>query len=89
MYVNLYAIFDYKVETYQCFFTQQHDVQAERIFRDVVLDKDTIIGRNPKDFALVRLGKINKDTGNVTPEEPAPMFLRTADQYAKEVDDDD
>lgn len=83
MYVSLYAIYDYKVDTFQSFFTVQHDAQAERMFKDAAMDKETIIGRNPKDFALVRLGKISTDSGKVMPEEPGPKFFESAYAYVK------
>lgn len=85
MELNIYAIYDYKIDSFQSIFTQQHDAQAERMFKDVALDPETVIGRNPKDFALVRLGRVNTDTGKLIPEEPAPMFLRIAESYVREV----
>lgn len=77
----IYAIYDYKTESFQNIFTVQHEGQAERMFADVARDEDTLIGRHPKDFALVRLGKVNTDTGILYAEEPAPKFYNNAYQY--------
>lgn len=85
----IYAIYDYKVESYSNFFIVSHDTHAERMFADVARDKETIIGRNPKDFALVRIGKIDTNTGKVTPEEPAPKFFDTAYHYSTLIGEDE
>ena len=77
----MYAIYDYKVEVFQSVFTAKNDAQAERLFADVASDKETIIGRHPRDFALVRLGKVDTNTGKLIPEEPAPKFFETASSY--------
>ena len=85
MELFIYAIYDYKVEVFQNVFTQQHDAQAERMFKDVAMDKDTVIGRNPKDFALVRLGRVDTENGKLIAEEPSPKFLGSAYSYIEDV----
>ena len=89
MVMFLYSVYDYKVESFSTFFVVSHDAQAERMFADVATDRETIIGRNPKDFALVRIGRIETDTGKVYAEEPAPKFLRTAYSFLAENDSDE
>jgi len=42
---------------------------------DVVLDKEIIIGRYIKDFALVWLGRVKTEFGKLYMEEPAPKFF--------------
>ena len=77
----VYAVYDYKTENFQSIFTVQHDGQAERMFADVARDEETLIGRHPKDFALVRLGRVDTNTGIIYAEEPAPKFYNSAYQY--------
>lgn len=81
MELFVYAIYDYKTETFQNIFTVQHDGHAERMFADVARDEETLIGRHPKDFALVRLGRVDTNTGLIYAEEPAPKFYSSAYQY--------
>lgn len=81
MDLQIFAIYDYKTETFQNIFTVQHEGHAERMFADVARDEDTLIGRHPKDFALVRLGRVDTNTGIIYAEEPAPKFFNSAYQY--------
>ncbi len=85
--LNLYAIYDYKVEVFQSFFTVQSDVIAERMFIDAAMDKGTMISRHPKDFALVRLGRVSTVTGKLYSEEPAPKFFGSAYSYLADAED--
>ena len=87
MDLNLYAIYDYKVEVFQSIFTVENDVTAERMFVDVAMDKNTMIGRHPKDFALVRLGRVSTVTGKLYTEEPSPKFLGSAYSYLADAED--
>ena len=82
-----FAIYDYKVEVFQSIFTVLNDVQAVRMFVDAAKDKDTVINRHPKDFALVRLGRVSTGTGKLYAEEPAPKFLGSAYSYLADAED--
>lgn len=87
MELKIYAIYDYKIDEFNNVFTVQHDAQAERMFVDAAADKETMIGRHPRDFALVRLGTVETESGKLYAEEPAPKILGTAYFYLAKTED--
>lgn len=55
MRLFMYSIFDSASGVYDRPFALESDKVAERVMCDFVANKETTVGRHPKDFAMVRL----------------------------------
>lgn len=66
MILGVYAVFDVKADAYISPFFQSNDGMARRVFSDGANDKETMLGRHPEDYKLVRVGKFDDRTGVIT-----------------------
>lgn len=69
MQKNLYAIFDTASGVYDSPLTFTADAEAIRFFKHIVGKEDTVVGKNPEDFSLVRVAAWNDTSGEVVPFE--------------------
>lgn len=65
MVTNMYAVFDVKSDTFGVPFCSPNDGMAKRSFMDIANNPDTLVGRHPEDFKLVRIGLFNDESGEV------------------------
>lgn len=68
--LNIYALFDAKIEGYLPPFTMKADGQAKRAMLDAMQNNTTDIARHPEDFSLFRLGVFDEENGLIIPCEP-------------------
>lgn len=69
MKLNVYSIYDTAVGAYMRPFFLQSDGQAQRMFKDLVQDKEHDVGKHPEDYSLVRIGSYNDQKGKLEPED--------------------
>lgn len=74
MIVGIYAVHDAKAGAYMAPFTLANDGMAKRSFINEVGRPDSLVGQNPGDFVLVRLGSFDDLTGVVNSTSPDEMF---------------
>ena len=80
MRMFLYAIFDSASGIYDRPFCAQTDGAAVRMFSDLAVDADHVVGRHPEDFKLFRIGDFNDNSGEIQPE--APVCVGKAHELA-------
>ena len=68
--MKFYSVYDVKVQTYSDPFLQPTDAAAFRVFEATVKNPKTLLGQNPEDFGLWRLGEFDQETGKLIPETP-------------------
>ena len=73
MKFSVYAIKDAALGTYAAPFTQPNNAVAMRSFGDLANDPNSNLSRHPSDYALVRLGTFDDDTGVFESEEPTTI----------------
>lgn len=56
--MKLYALLDKKSGAYSAYQVQKFDAAVSRDFAQAVLQKDSLLGKYPDDFELVRLGQV-------------------------------
>lgn len=78
MILNVYAFYDIKASFYSAPFFLVHDSLAMRAATDLVADPNTTIGRHPADFALMKLGTFDDQTGNFEVGLPMNLAICTA-----------
>ena len=59
--VNLYTIHDKRAGQYRAPFAMMSDGEAVRAFMDLLEDKDSLVGKHPRDFALIKVGTWYQD----------------------------
>ena len=69
----VYAIKDAALSTYAAPFTQPNNQVAMRAFGDLANDPQSNLSRHPSDYALVRLGTFDDETGKFESEEPTTI----------------
>lgn len=77
--MKVFAIFDVKLGRYAPPFIAQTAGQAERDFKGLVQNRESIIAKNPEDFRLFELGEYNDQTGLI---ENHPNPILTVDAIA-------
>lgn len=65
--MNFYSIFDKATNAYNPPFLQPTDGAAVRVIKNEMAQQDSMLGKHPHDFELWRLGKFDKDTGEINP----------------------
>lgn len=70
MLKNFYAIFDKKAAYYFPPFLSRNDGEALRFAQDATNDPQSVISRNPGDFALVIVGSFDDVTGIIETDDP-------------------
>lgn len=73
--MNIYAAYDRKAQYYLPIFQTRSDAEAVRSFTDAVVSSDTNVAKYPADFDLIRLGEIDMETGQITPEWPVGLII--------------
>jgi len=74
MEINIYSVLDKKAKVYNNPQFLINDAVAERTFRTVVNDKESLVSKYPEDYALYRIGTFDPATGILTPEAyPVPI----------------
>lgn len=67
MKINLYALRDNKVGTFNPPVKIQNDAAAIRMFGDMVQrDTDSIVGQHPEDFSLWFVGTFDDESGELS-----------------------
>lgn len=72
--MNIYCIKDEKIG-FRSIMEQNSDGEAIRTFWTTINDTNTLIGQWPEDFSLWRIGRYDKNTGVITPQEGGPEKL--------------
>lgn len=70
MMLNMYSIFDQKVEAYAAPFFLATDAVAIRSVGDAMSDPASALGKHPDDYALFRIGVFDDATGLILQEGP-------------------
>jgi len=73
MKLNLYSIFDRKMNVYLTPFPARNDVEAVRNVSSGMADasmKQTPVGTHPEDFDLVKIGHFDDESGDISKEIP-------------------
>lgn len=68
MKVNLYSVFDTKMECFHQPFACNNDAVAERAFNDMSKNPQLPYGQHPKDYCLYRLGTFDDHSGQIEGE---------------------
>lgn len=76
MKTNLYSIEDRLTSHHMTPFPAQNDDVAKRMAISGAKNKDSLIGANPSDFAVYKLGVYDDNAGTITGE-PKPVFICT------------
>lgn len=77
MQLKVYAIRDQKTEFYnRPFYCHTHG-EAERNFKHLVQDQNSVVSKNPEDYDLWYLGTFNDQDGKLDPC-PAPEHIINA-----------
>lgn len=85
MKVEIYSIYDEKVDSYSQPFFCVHKQHAIRIFSNLVNDKSSNINTYPEDFALYFLGSFDDATGLFDNERLSTDIVVQAKDLLKEV----
>lgn len=70
MILRAYSIYDCKALQYHAPWFQHTDAMAVRALQDLVNDRNTIIGRHPKDYSLWMVGTWDDSKGQFLPVSP-------------------
>lgn len=62
--INVYGIYDQCAMSYITTFNERDDKVAERNFKIALMDENNIMSKTPSDYRLVRLAKLNEQTGD-------------------------
>lgn len=81
---GVYAVFDSAGAAYGSLMVFPSDGLAVRAFREAVVQKDTLINKNPTDFSLFILGRYDATTGDLIPGK-APERIISAVQLMETV----
>lgn len=73
--MNIYAAYDRKAQYYLPLFQTRSDAEAIRSFTEAVVSSDTNVAKYPADYDLVRLGQLDMETGEITPQWPVGLMI--------------
>lgn len=62
--INVYGIYDQCAMSYITTFNERDDKVAERNFKIALTDEHNIMSKTPSDYRLVRLAKLDEQTGD-------------------------
>lgn len=65
--VNLYTIHDKRAGQYRAPFAMMSDGEAVRAFMDLLEDKNSLVGKHPRDFSLDKVGTWYQDDAVFAP----------------------
>lgn len=72
---KVYAPFDSKLQVWMQPMFFLHPGQAERMWRELALDGQSILSKHPNDFTLFQIGEFDDATGVLTPFVPPVQFM--------------
>lgn len=81
--IEIYACYDCKGEEFKWPMFFNNKAQAVRTFQRLARDKETELGQYPLDFSLMFMGKMDMDTGAITPNK-APINMGIAANFIEE-----
>lgn len=70
---RVFSLFDNKAEAYMTPFFTMNQGLALRSVRDLVMDKNTVVGKHPEDFTLFELGHYSDESGMFETHSPKPV----------------
>ncbi len=74
MQIQIYAIFDTKVGSFQAPFFMHNDAVAKRSVSSLLMDPNAPVAQHPEDYALFSIGTYDDIIGLVTGES-SPIFV--------------
>lgn len=77
---GVYSIFDNKACVFNSPFTAHTDAEAERTLSDGIKNMDSVLGHNPQDFALFRIGDFDCISGQLSGL-PSPIHIAHGSQF--------
>lgn len=81
MILNIFSIYDSKIESYMKPFYCNTKGEAIRMFSDGLKESDSLISKHPEDFTLFHLGEYDDSTAKFTPLE-TPHSLGVGIEFA-------
>lgn len=63
--LTMVSVYDTVSQKFGSPVTIDNDASAIRAFRDMVSNKNTVIGQHPADFVLYKVGYFNADSGEI------------------------
>lgn len=73
MILKAFSIYDIKSEVFSNPFFMSTNGEAIRAFKDLVTDKNTMVGRHPSDYRLMCLGKFDNVSGSFVADDVASL----------------
>lgn len=73
MILNVFSIFDSKVEAYMAPFFAPTRGAAIRMFEDAIVNQDGIFSKHSADFTLFHIGHFNDETGHIADFTPISL----------------
>ena len=80
MIYGIYSVRD-KLSGYMNISLERSDALAKRSFGIIVGDSDSVIGRNPGDYDLYRLGSFDTDSGDIHADIPLIVAVAGVVQF--------
>ena len=84
MIINVYTVWDNKVEAYLQPFFSPTKGSAIRAFSEVVNDRSHVFGKNPADYVLFELGSFDDSKGSFNLH-AAPVSIGVAVEFVRSV----
>lgn len=78
MILNVFSVFDSKLQVFNTPFFSRSVADASRSFSDLVRDSRTTVGQHPGDFFLYEIGKYSDETGELVACTPTQIAAATA-----------
>lgn len=73
---KIYSVRDSKGAAYAPPFYQASDAEAERMFRRLSLDPQSMVAQFPEDYDLFHLGTFDATTGQITPSDTPRHIMK-------------
>lgn len=65
MTLKVFSVFDIKADKYMTPFFMGATGEAVRAFKDLAMNRDSLVGRHPEDYKLIQIGEFDDSTGVV------------------------
>lgn len=85
MIFQIFAVEDLKANVIMTPFFMRSQGEALRAFTDLANNPDTMVGRHPSDFRLIRLGTFADDSGTIVQDERVSFGIASDFQSVKDV----
>lgn len=76
MNLHIYSIRDQKGEAFLTPFFQKTHGEAERSFRELTKNKDSLVSKYPEDYDLYHIGKYDDQTGVIQPNDTPQHIIK-------------